>query len=73
MVLNKNINFLRNTAGRPLTIWRHEPSSMAFLAVSDVGGTGSKYDTLDEDNLSSDNTQGAWMILTAGSWPVGNQ
>ena len=46
---------------------------MAFLAVSDVGGTGSKYDTLDEDNLSSDNTQGAWMILTAGSWPVGNQ
>ncbi|CAE7545245.1 unnamed protein product [Symbiodinium sp. CCMP2592] len=73
LVLNKNINFLRTTASRPLTIWKHDPNEMAFLAVSDAGGTGSKYDTLDEDGLPSDNTQGAWMVLTAGSLPIGNQ
>ena len=70
LVLNKNINYLRTTATRP--IWKHNPENMAFLAVSDAGGTGSKYDTLDQDGLPSDNTQGAWMVLTAGALPVGN-
>ncbi|CAE7837485.1 unnamed protein product, partial [Symbiodinium necroappetens] len=73
IVLNKNINYLRNTSSRPLVLWRHDPLNMAFLAVSDAGGTGSKFESIDEDGLPSDGTQGAWMVLAANSLPVGNQ
>ena len=73
IVLNKNINYLRSTSSRPLILWRHDPVNMAFLAVSDAGGTGSKFESTDEDGLPSDGTQGAWMVLAANSLPVGNQ
>ena len=73
LVLNKNINHLRSTAARPLILWRHNPDHMAFLAISDAGGTGSKFETVDEEGLPSDNTQGAWMVLAANTLPVGNQ
>ncbi|CAE7346579.1 RE1 [Symbiodinium natans] len=73
MVVNKTINYLRNTASRPLVIWKFHPSNMAFIAVSDAGGVGQKYDSLDEEGLPTDGTQGAWMVMAAECLPIGNQ
>ncbi|CAE7914914.1 unnamed protein product, partial [Symbiodinium necroappetens] len=72
LVLNKNINFLRNTAARPLTIWKMDAREMAFVVVSDAGGIGAKHDTTDELDLPADSTQGAWMVFAAEALPLGN-
>ena len=72
LVLNKNINFLRNTASRPLTIWKMDTQEMAFVVISDAGGVGAKHDTTDELGLPADSTQGAWMVFAAEALPIGN-
>ncbi|CAE7403523.1 unnamed protein product, partial [Symbiodinium necroappetens] len=72
LVLNKNINFLRNTASRPLTIWKMDTREMAFVVISDAGGVGAKHDTTDELDLPADSTQGAWMVFAAEALPIGN-
>ena len=38
LTVNKNVNFLRNTASRPLTLWRMDPENLSFIAISDAGG-----------------------------------
>ena len=70
--LNKNINFLRNTSHRALTMWRMNPEDVAFVVVSDAGGIGSKHDAEDELGLPADSTQGAWMVFLAETLPLGN-
>ena len=71
-VVNKNINHLHNTAARPLTIWRMDSADLSFVAVSDAGGVGAKHDGLDEIDLPTDSTQGAWMVLASdGLGPQG--
>ena len=47
LVVNKSINHLRNTHGRPLKIWRLDPDEMSFLAISDAGGINTKDEELD--------------------------
>ncbi|CAE7567734.1 unnamed protein product, partial [Symbiodinium sp. KB8] len=65
-VINKNINFLRSTASRPLTLWKVNPADSAFIAVSDAGGVGVKHEVLDEDGLPKRITlKGAWIVLIA--------
>ena len=72
LTVNKNVNFLRSTASRPLTLWRMDPENLSFIAISDAGGIGAKHETLDDEGLPSDSTQGAWMVLAAETLPVGN-
>ena len=71
MVLNKNVNFLRNTASRPLVVWQMSPRDMSFVVVSDAGGVGAKHDTEDEIGLPADSTQGAWIVFAAETLPIG--
>ena len=73
LTVNKAVNHLRNTASRPIILWKYDPSSMVFLAVSDAGGINSKGEELDEIGLPSDNTQGAWMVLAAEALPIGER
>ena len=72
LTVNKNVNFLRSTAARPLILWKMRPKDLTFVAISDAGGVGSKHETVDNEGLPSDNTQGAWVVLAADSLPVGN-
>ena len=46
---------------------------MAFVAVSDAGGIGSRPEDVDDVGLPTDATQGAWMVLAAEALPVGSQ
>ena len=71
-ILNKNINFLRSTSSRALTLWKVPPEEAAFVVVSDAGGVGSKHDAEDELGLPADSTQGAWMVFLAEALPVGS-
>ncbi|CAE7735919.1 unnamed protein product [Symbiodinium sp. CCMP2592] len=73
MVVNRFVNHLRNTANRPLKIWRFGPDSMAFVAVSDAGGVNTKETLLDDEGLPTDATQGAWLVLTAEALPEGDR
>ena len=49
------------------------PEDLAFVAISDAGGIGTKHESVDELGLPSDSTQGAWMVLASEGLPVGNQ
>ena len=71
LTVNKAVNHLRNSASRALTLWKYDPHSMVFLAVSDAGGINSKAEEIDELGLPSDSTQGAWMVLAAEALPLG--
>ena len=73
LTLNRSVNALRNSAARPLRIWRHDPREMAFVIVSDAGGIGAKHETTDHEGLPSDATQGAWLVLAAETLPVGGR
>ena len=73
LVVNKSINHLRNTHGRPLKIWRFDPDQMSFLAISDAGGINTKDEEVDHEGLPADATQGAWIVLAAESLPVGTE
>ncbi|CAE7202644.1 unnamed protein product [Symbiodinium sp. CCMP2456] len=72
LTLNKNVNYLRNTASRPMTIWKMSPREMSFVVISDAGGIGAKHDTVDEIGLPADSTQGAWLVFAAETLPVGD-
>ena len=73
MIVNRFVNHLRNTAHRPLTLWKMNPASAVFIVVSDAGGINAKTDSYDEEGLPSDTTQGAWMVLMAEKIPTGNE
>ena len=73
IILNKAVNHLRNTAARPLKIWKFAPRDMAFIVVSDAGGINTKENELDELGLPADSTQGAWTVLSAEALPIGSQ
>ncbi|CAE7645030.1 GIP [Symbiodinium sp. CCMP2592] len=73
LVVNRCVNHLRNTAQRPLTIWKMNPADFAFIIISDAGGIGSKHEATDELGLPADATQGAWMVVAAEGLPIGDQ
>ncbi|CAE7223309.1 unnamed protein product [Symbiodinium sp. KB8] len=73
LTINKNINHVRTTAGRPLILWKVDPADSAFIAVSDAGGVGVKHEIVDEDGLPTDHTQGAWLVLIAEELPLGKR
>eukprot|EP00439_Symbiodinium_sp_Y106_P067741 s4909_g11.t1 len=73
LIINKNINFLRTTAARPLTLWKINPADSAFIAISDAGGVGMKHEIMDKEGLPSDHTQGAWLVLIAEELPLGKR
>ena len=73
MTVNRFVNHLRNTASRPLRIWQLDPTAMVFLMISDAGGVNSKQELTDDEGLPADTTQGAWMVLTAETFPEGDR
>ncbi|CAE7368225.1 RE1 [Symbiodinium sp. CCMP2456] len=73
LIINKNINYLRTTASRPLILWKVDPRDSAFIAVSDAGGVGVKHEVVDDEGLPTDHTQGAWVVLIAEELPLGNR
>eukprot|EP00959_Pyramimonas_sp_CCMP1952_P021843 459894-Pyramimonas_sp.AAC.1 len=58
---NKLARHLRATASRGLTVWKLDPSQMAFVAFSDAGGAGAFDGLVGDRGLPEDPTQGAWM------------
>ncbi|CAE7227094.1 unnamed protein product [Symbiodinium sp. CCMP2456] len=60
LVVNRCVNHLRNTASRPLTIWKIQPSDLSFVIIDELG-------------LPADATQGAWMVVASEGLPIGDQ
>lgn len=74
LVTNRAVAHLRGTASRPLILWKFNPFTMAFIAVSDAGGVSMNGAVTEDDaGLPSDATQGAWMVLTAERLPSGQK
>ena len=69
--MNKMVSHLRNTASRPLILWKFDIENMAFIVGSDAGGVGSLPQSCEGDGLPSDGTQGAWLVLAAERLPTG--
>ena len=73
-IANKFVNYLRSTADRTLKLWKFDPHTMCFIAISDAGGINTKgSDLLDDEGLPADATQGAWIVLAAETLPEGKQ
>jgi len=73
-IANKFANYLRSTADRTLKLWKFDPHTMCFIAISDAGGINTKgSDLLDDEGLPADATQGAWIVLAAETLPEGKQ
>ena len=69
--MNKMVSHLRNTASRPLILWKFDIENMAFIVGSDAGGVGSLPQSCEGDGSPSDGTQGAWLVLAAERLPTG--
>ena len=63
--INKLVKHLRSTASRAITLWGTKPEDVSVITMSDAGGVGSKNDSIEEDGLPSDATQGAWLVALA--------
>ena len=70
---NKSVRHLRSTASKGLTIWKLDPSRMAFVSFSDAGGVGANIQLEDKNGLPADPTQGAWMVLATDKDLVDNK
>ena len=73
LLMNKMVTHLRSTAQRPLILWKMNPDTLSFVVVSDAGGVGSLPRDASGDDLPSDGTQGAWMVLASEQLPHGTE
>ena len=67
LTVNKFVHFPHSTADRPLTIWRFDVDSMAFLVPAMLAESTARPRSADSEGLPADATQGAWAVLTAQS------
>ena len=73
LLMNKMVTHLRSTAQRPLILWKMNVDTLSFVVVSDAGGVGSLPCDASGDDLPSDGTQGAWLVLACEQLPHGTE